>query len=1139
VGPPQRRTAEAAAVLAHREGLLRVLGGPGTGKTTLVADIVADRILTRHADPENVLVLTANRQAAIALRAAVSRRIGATRPMTALRGAREPLVRTVHSYAFGVLRLQARLRGTPPPRLLSGPDQDAVIRELLAGDVEEFGARSWPERLRPALLLPGFAAELRDLLLRAAERGVGPEDLIELGRRHGHPEWVAAGRFGQQYEQVTLLRGGVGGHSAGGGSPAMDAAELVTSALVAFDTDEELRERERARVRHLLVDDAQHLDPQQFQLIVRIGRTADECLILGDPDQTVFSFRGAEAGLIADLDPAGERTVVLHTDYRMAPAVRAAVRRLTDRMPGAGPQRDLHGPETATVAESPAPGNAATPTNPVRQPNPVGQPNPAGPVGPAGLANSAGATSSVGAANSALAGPAAPAGPPASSAPAVGAPATPTPEGRVDVRLFASVAQEASWVADQLRRAHLLEGVAWSDMAVLVRSAILALPVLRRALLAAGVPLAVPGDVLPLAKHPVVRPFLELVRIASTGGTLDEDTASMLLAGPLGGADPLSMRRLRRGLRRLELAAGGGRSSGELLVEVIESADALAALEDGASAPVRRIADLLALAREAVAGGQDVEQVLWTLWRASGAQHRLVAQSARGGPSGAHADRDLDAVLVLFDTAARYTDRLPGADAAGFADYLAAQQIVGDTLAPSAPQGDAVALLTAHAAAGREWTVVAVPGVQEGHWPDLRLRGTVLGVERLVDTLAGLDMDGPVDVLSATAPLLAEERRLLRLAASRARRTLLVSAVRGEDEQPSRFLDELDGTASDPDAVERPVVRQPERGLLLADLVGELRRVVGSPAEELGRRYRAARQLARLAAAGVPGADPDTWYGLPDVSTDDPLWVASGSVEPEVRVSPSTVEVLSKCPLRWFVERHGGTDAMELPSITGSLVHALAQAAAQGASQDELSEALDVAWADVDAGAPWFSRRERLRVRRMLDSFVKWLAESRRDLTEVAVERDMDVKPERRPAGPWLRMRGRVDRLEVDAQGRPIVVDIKTGKVPPTRASAQVNPQLAVYQLAVSLGAFGELDVSTEPGGARLLYVAKETRKGATELRQDPLDKEALQGWLEVVRDAAEASLGPAYQASENADCDRCPARTSCPLHDEGRQVGQ
>ncbi|HEX5118701.1 MAG TPA: ATP-dependent DNA helicase [Pseudonocardiaceae bacterium] len=1044
-GAVPRWTGDAIRVLEHPGGLLRVLGGPGTGKTTLAADVVADRILHRGADPEQVLVLAANRRAAVALRAAISRRISAA----GLRGSREPLVRTVHSYAFGVLRLQAVLRGTPPPQLLSGPDQDAVIRELLAGDVED-GAPHWPERLRPALEVPGFAGELRDLLLRAAERGIGPDELTALGREHGRPEWLAAGRFWTQYEQVTLLRGAATGHAV---APAMDAAELVTSALVAFDGDDELRAREQARIRHVLVDDAQQMDPQQYQLLVRIGATADECLVFGDPDQEVFSFRGADAALLADLDPDGDRTVVLHTDHRMAPAVRAAVHRLTERMPGASATRVLTGPDD-------------------------GEP------------------------------------------------------GLVDVRLFPSAAQEAGWVADQLRRAHLLDGVPWSEMAVLVRSAVLALPVLRRALLAAGVPLAVPAAVVPLARHSVVRPFLELLRIAAGGAALDEDTASLLLAGPLGGADPLAMRRLRRGLRRLELAAGGGRSSGALLVEVIESADALAALEDAAVAPVRRIADLLALAREAVAGGQSVERVLWTLWAASGVEPRLVAQSARRGPGGGLADRDLDAVLALFDAAARYTDRQPGAGAAGFADYLAAQQIVGDTLAPAAPLGDAVALLTAHASVGREWTVVAVPGVQEGSWPDLRLTGTVLGVEALADVLAG---HGDVDTLSATAPLLAEERRLLRLAASRARRTLLVSAVRGEDEQPSRFLDELDGTAGDPDAVARPVQRRPERGLLLADLVGELRRVVCSTDEELGRRYRAARQLARLADAGVPGAAPDTWYGLPEITTEEPLIDANA----EVRVSPSAVEVLSTCPLRWFVERHGGSDMTELPAITGQLVHALAEAAAQGHSRDELFTALDREWANVDAGAPWYSRRERLRVRRMLESFLGWLVTSRRELTQIAVESEVDVRPERRPGGPWLRLRGRVDRLEVDAQGRPVVIDIKTGKQPPSKAKARENPQLAVYQLAVSLGAFGELDVSTEPGGARLLYVAKETRSGPTELAQEPLDKEALQEWLGIVRDAAEACIGPTYRAAENSGCDRCPARTSCPLHDEGRQVGE
>jgi RecB family exonuclease len=227
--------------------------------------------------------------------------------------------------------------------------------------------------------------------------------------------------------------------------------------------------------------------------------------------------------------------------------------------------------------------------------------------------------------------------------------------------------------------------------------------------------------------------------------------------------------------------------------------------------------------------------------------------------------------------------------------------------------------------------------------------------------------------------------------------------------------------------------------------------------------------------------------------------------------------------------------------VTGSLVHALAQAAAEGAGPQALREALDVAWEQVDAGAPWFSRRERVRVQRMVDSFLVWLASSRAELTQIAVEHELDVRPEPGPGGPRLRVRGRVDRLDVDAEGRPVVIDIKTGKTAPTRADAEQHPQLAVYQLAVALGAFADVAPERdEPGGARLLYVAKENRKtGATELVQQPLDQDAVRRWLDVVRDAAASCVGPGYTANETTDCPRCPARTSCPLHSEGRQVGQ
>lgn len=1027
--------------MAHRYGLLRILGGPGTGKSTLIAQLAADRIRNHEVSPENVLVLTGSRRAAAWMRTEITRLL--TGSSEELRTAPEPLVRTVHSYAFAVLRLQAVRDQLPPPQLLNGPDQDALVRDLLAGDVET-GAKGWPETLRPALTVPGFAEELRDLLLRAAERGVGPEQLVNLGRRHNRPEWIAAGGFARQYEQVTLLRG-----AGGSQAPALDAAELVGSALLAFDTDPGLLAAEQDRVRFVLVDDAQHLDPQQYWLLRRLGDTATEFVLAGDPDQAVYSFRGADPRCLLDADPDGTNTEVLTVDHRMSKAVREAVQRLASRLPGSGPQRELIEPENGRG-------------------------------------------------------------------------------GSVQVRLLATEAQEAAWVADQLRRAHLLDEIAWSEMAVVVRSTGLSLPVLRRALLAAGVPIALPVDDLPLAQRNAVRPLLTLLRCAARPQALDADAAAELLASSLGGADPLALRRLRRGLRRLELAAGGSRASGELLVEVLQDGDRLAALEDSAAAPARRLAALLRTAADSVAAGHTVEETLWRVWKASGLEKRWVSQSERHGAVGVQADRDLDAVVSLFDAAAQYVDRLPGADVASFADYLTSQQIAGSSLAPTAPRDNSVSVLTAHAASGREWEVVAIPGVQEGIWPDLRLRGSLLGVERLVDVLSGVDAER----VSATAPLLAEERRLLLVAASRARRNLLVSAVRGEDEQPSRFLDELEGVVSDPDAVERPIAR-PERGLALGDLVGELRRVVCDADTQPRRRQRAAAQLARLANAGVPGASPEAWYGLPASSSSTPLVTG----DDPVKVSPSTVDILAKCPLRWMVERHGGQDTAELASVTGTLVHALVQAAADGADTDQLHKALDDAWESVDAGAPWFSRKERKRVEGMLEAFLTWLVQSRAELTQVGVEKDLDVTVPGREGGPWLRLRGRVDRLEVDADGRPVVVDVKTGKTPVSKGDAEEHPQLAVYQLAAALGAFG---ADEEPGGARLLYVAKSDRKGAaTERAQQALDAERIEVWLDVVHTAAASSLGPAYVASENSDCDRCPARTCCPVHPAGRQVAQ
>ena len=101
------------------------------------------------------------------------------------------------------------------------------------------------------------------------------------------------------------------------------------------------------------------------------------------------------------------------------------------------------------------------------------------------------------------------------------------------------------------------------------------------------------------------------------------------------------------------------------------------------------------------------------------------------------------------------------------------------------------------------------------------------------------------------------------------------------------------------------------------------------------------------------------------------------------------------------------------------------------------------------------------------------------ELTEVGTEIDVDGAV--KPAG--VRVRGRLDRLERDGEGRLVVVDVKTGKTPVSKDDAQRHAQLAMYQLAVAEGLLPQGDT---PGGGRLVYLGKAAAGGATEREQDP-----------------------------------------------------
>src|SRR5436309_3251629 len=148
------------AVVDHAGGPLLVLAGPGTGKTTTLVEAVVERV-ARGASPDEILVLTFSRKAADELRERIATRLGRT--------VAEPAAYTFHSWCFALVRAYAEPGRLP--RLLSQPERDVRVRELIARHAEGVGMVTWPPALRPALLTRGFAREVAALFDRARERG--------------------------------------------------------------------------------------------------------------------------------------------------------------------------------------------------------------------------------------------------------------------------------------------------------------------------------------------------------------------------------------------------------------------------------------------------------------------------------------------------------------------------------------------------------------------------------------------------------------------------------------------------------------------------------------------------------------------------------------------------------------------------------------------------------------------------------------------------------------------------------------------------------------------------------------------------------------------------------------------------------
>jgi superfamily I DNA/RNA helicase/RecB family exonuclease len=656
-----------------------------------------------------------------------------------------------------------------------------------------------------------------------------------------------------------------------------------------------------------------------------------------------------------------------------------------------------------------------------------------------------------------------------------------------------SPAEEFDAIARTLRERHVHDGVPWDRCAVIAHDT-RQVAALEAELSAREVPARAMGAAVPLGTLGPVRVLVTTV-LAALEPRGEADSAELLAAA---GLDPIEQRRLRGALRRAFPEDRG--SSAELVASALAHPLELELLDTREARVAARWSHTLRMLRDQHAAGATAHELLWTAWERSGNQ-RTWAQAARGsGPLAAQADRDLDAVVALFQAAKRYGERQVDAEPVAFLRSVLDSDVAEDRLEADAPR-PRVRVLTPAGAVGTEFDTVIVAGVQEGVWPNTRLRGGLLESWRLGESVAD-----PA-VADRRRDVLHDELRLFARSVSRARSRLVVTAVDDDDTGPSPFFELL------------PVPGPPpaEHPLSLRGLVAQHRRTLTEGRAPAGVRAHAAAQLALLADAGVPGAAPEDWYGcLPPTSTaplHDP------AREP-VRVSPSRIHDIEECQLNWVISDLGGDPGTTTAGI-GTLIHHALETAGDGDEQ-RLWDAVAERWGELEFDSAWRERAERARARDIVRRLHRYL----RDFEAgggrlLGAEPHFEVPvPLDESTGAQAVLSGYIDRVELTRDGRVVIVDMKTGRrEPQTDTKVADHPQLAAYQLAHARGALAET-AGLPAGGAKLLVL----QPSAATLdyaapAQPPFDPERTESFLERVRGAVAVMSGTSFTAPIEEHC--------------------
>lgn len=1063
----------------------RVIGAPGSGKTLVLVETYRRALDLPGWGEQDVIALAPNRLAATDLRGHIERAVG--------RAIGGTPVRTAASLGFAVLSREHALAGADAPRLLTGTVQD----ELLADVISEGSAAALARSVgisADVLGTPAFRAELRDLWRVLDDFDRSPTALaaeVDAARAAAASRAVSEGPgddlAGLWRAALALL--GAAMRRAAAERPGELSPSAILRAASAAVRDHGVRSDAEpgdgfSVPRLILVDDAQELGEGALALLAACAARGSRIRAFGDPDIATGAFHGERTGILAGI-----------------------VRELARREPSAavgGAGRFGGARETLVTLETVHRHGAR-----VRQ---LVQ----------GLTRRIGA-SAAGAQREAAAAP--------------GTRGGGADDDAVQFARVESAAEQLGVIAHRFRARHLglggREPAAWSQMAVICRSRGEATRV-ARALAVHQVPTGVAAGGIVLREHRIVRELVRLLQHALGIEPLSAQELLHLVGGAVGGLDPVAVRRLRGALvlhERREAAAAGRDpvSIDELVVEAVAFPGTTPMIDSAGGRALRKIGLMLQAAQRVREGGGTPRETLWAIW--DGARLASSWQDEALSGRGARADeasRSLDAVMGLFFALQRHEEQDSAQPIAELLEDLLESAVPEDSLARRS-QRSTVTVTTPQGAIGREFDLVAVIGVQDGAWPNLRSRGSLVGATALERWLRGGAPEPP-----ARRDTMHDELRLFAHSCARVRRELLVVAVADEHQHPSAFF----GLGREYAVDSLPSARLTLRGQVAA----MRRRVVRDPDDT-----EAVRALVALAGAQVPGADPDDWYGVLPPSTSDPLVDLDADPEARVSVSPSQLERAEKCPLDWVVSSLGGGSGSVQASL-GTLLHHAFETATDS-DPEQLFAIVSEEWSKLPFAAEWEAERTRKLARAMSAGLAEYLREFEgSDRTLIGREAMFTATIDRAV------LRGVADRLEQrtnrDGDREITVLDLKTGRVPPSQAAAEEHAQLQAYQVGVALGAFegpalnadapASSDQESEAsapgqisGGARLLYVHPDAVKGAgfIERVQQPLSDEAREAFAQRVSDVARVMAAGAFTARVEHHCSDPHQPGNCRLH--------